>query len=177
MFRHQLEHIIRASASIADGNELIIIGSQSILGSIPDAPAELRVSNEADVYPRNHPDRADLVEGSIGENSVFHETFGYFAQAVSERKAILPAGWKGRLHPVHNENTGGATGWCLDPHDLFVAKLVAGREKDLDYISAAARHGLLELALLLERLASTTLPDETRQLAEHRARRLAGTGQ
>lgn len=59
MRRVDLEHLIRAAASIADDDELIVIGSQSILGRFPDAPAELRVSVEADLYPRHHPDRAD----------------------------------------------------------------------------------------------------------------------
>lgn len=34
----QLEHIIRAAAVIADDDELIIIGSQAILGAYPQAP-------------------------------------------------------------------------------------------------------------------------------------------
>jgi hypothetical protein len=67
MTRSQLEHIIRAAADIADDDEIIVIGSQSILGQYPEAPAALLVSAEADVYPRNKPDRADLVDGSIGE--------------------------------------------------------------------------------------------------------------
>lgn len=48
MKRSELEHVIRASAQIADDDELIIIGSQAILGQFPDAPEELCVSNERD---------------------------------------------------------------------------------------------------------------------------------
>jgi hypothetical protein len=50
MRRRDLEHIIRAAADIADDDEIIVIGSQSILGQHPDAPDELCVSAEADVY-------------------------------------------------------------------------------------------------------------------------------
>src|ERR1700693_1501285 len=57
MKRTELEHIIRASGTIADVDDVIVIGSQAILGQFPDAPAELLISNEADVYPREHPDR------------------------------------------------------------------------------------------------------------------------
>jgi dihydrofolate reductase len=53
MKRSQLEHIIRAAATVADDDELIIIGSQAVLGQFPDAPDELCVSNEADVFPKN----------------------------------------------------------------------------------------------------------------------------
>jgi hypothetical protein len=48
-----LEHIIRAAAVIADDDELIIIGSQAILGAYPRAPEALLVSAEADLYPKN----------------------------------------------------------------------------------------------------------------------------
>ncbi len=57
MRRADLEHIIRASADISDDDEIIVIGSQAILGQHPDAPADLLVSVEADVYPKNHPER------------------------------------------------------------------------------------------------------------------------
>ncbi len=44
MTRSELEHLIRASGAIADDDELIIIGSQSILAQFPEAPATLRIS-------------------------------------------------------------------------------------------------------------------------------------
>ena len=74
--RAQLEHVIRAAATIAGDAEIVVVGSQAILGRYPEAPPELLVSADVDVYPRNHPERADLIEGSIGELSPFHETYG-----------------------------------------------------------------------------------------------------
>ncbi|HLT38981.1 MAG TPA: hypothetical protein VK034_22010, partial [Enhygromyxa sp.] len=112
MTREQLEHIIRACATIAEDDDLVIIGSQSILGQYPNAPDELLVSDEADVYPRNHPERTELIDGSIGELSPFHRTFGYYAQGVGEHTATLPCDWEQRLIPVRNARTRGATGWC-----------------------------------------------------------------
>jgi hypothetical protein len=44
MKRSDLEHILRASKGITGETEFIIIGSQSILASFPDAPRELRQS-------------------------------------------------------------------------------------------------------------------------------------
>jgi hypothetical protein len=41
MTRAQLEHIIRAAAANADVKEVVIIGSQSLLGNFPSLPAEL----------------------------------------------------------------------------------------------------------------------------------------
>jgi hypothetical protein len=53
--REQLEHVIRAAAAIAGDTEIVVIGSQAILGRYPDAPAELLVSADVEVYPRHYP--------------------------------------------------------------------------------------------------------------------------
>lgn len=160
MNREQLEHVIRAAAAIAGDTEIVVIGSQAILGCHPDAPAELLVSADVDIYPRNRPERADLIEGSIGELSPFHETYGYYAQAVGERTAVLPEGWQARLVPI---TTSAGTGLCLEPHDLVISKYVAGREKDREYVRAAVRHRLVDPSLLLERLAQTPIESQQRE--------------
>jgi hypothetical protein len=165
--REQLEHLIRAAAVIAADDEIVVIGSQAILGQFPQAPAPMRVSVEADLYPLNHPERADLIEGSIGELSPFHETFGYYAQGVGEETARLPQGWKERLIVVQNENTRGARGLCLEVHDLLVAKAIAGREKDLSFLSDAAEHQMADVGILLHRLA--TVEDAPEVLKNARA--------
>lgn len=149
MTRAQLVHLIRAAATIANEPEIVIVGSQAVLGQFPDAPAELLVSVEADVYPRHYPERADLIDGSIGELSPFHQTFGYYAHGVGEETAKLPHGWEGRLVPIP---AGDAVGLCLEIHDLVLSKWAAGREKDREFVRAVVRHGLVGSATLLERL-------------------------
>jgi hypothetical protein len=79
MKRSQLEHIIRAAGSIAEDDEIIIIGSASVLAQFPDTPEEVLLSIEADLFPRNKPQMADLIDGTIGELSPFHQAFGYYA--------------------------------------------------------------------------------------------------
>jgi hypothetical protein len=49
--REQLEHLIRASSDITNEYEIMVVGSQSILGPIPNPPIEFKASMEADVYP------------------------------------------------------------------------------------------------------------------------------
>jgi hypothetical protein len=88
----------------------------------------------ADVFPKNDPSKSDVIDGAIGEKSLFDETFGYYAHGVGAETAILPEGAYDRLIPVCNENTRSATGWCLEVHDLAISKLVAGREKDLQFV-------------------------------------------
>jgi hypothetical protein len=65
--RLQLEHIIRAAAGNADTRDIVIVGSQAILGTYPDAPQELTRSLEADVFPKENPRDAILIDGAIGE--------------------------------------------------------------------------------------------------------------
>lgn len=166
MKRADLEHIIRAAASITEDEEIVVLGSQAILGSYPDAPGALLVSDEADVYPKNLPERADLIHGAIAELSPFHDTFGYHAQGVSPETAVLPAGWRERLVPVSTPATRGAIGLCLEVHDLCVAKIVAGRDKDHHFVRVAHEHGLVSSETLLERLASTDLDPVRRERAE-----------
>src|SRR5207249_805484 len=164
MQRPQLEHIIRAAAAITGAQEFIIIGSQAVLGQFPDAPLELLVSIEADVFTLRDPADADLIDGSIGEGSPFHQTFGYYAHGVALETAVLPAGWQARLVPVRNPNTGGGTGLCLEVHDLAVSKLVAGREKDIEFVSGLFRHKLASAESVRARLPDTPLDNRRRQL-------------
>jgi hypothetical protein len=153
MRRAELEHVIRAAAAAAGDDELIVVGSQAILGQFPDAPASMLISREADVYPRNHPERSDEIEGSLGDGSYFDSTFGYYAHAVGPETAKAPSGWEGRLVPIRNENTGGATGWCLEVHDLLLSKCAAGRERDWEFVEEALRHRLADPAELRSRAA------------------------
>jgi len=172
MRRLQLEHIIRAATGITGAKEFVIVGSQSVLGQFPQAPDELLISIEADVFSLRDPADSDLIDGSIGEGSPFHQTFGYYAHGVSQETAILPTGWRERVVPVHNQNTGGGTGLCLEIHDLAVSKLVAGREKDVDFLNGLLRHRLVQVPVIRERLARTPLPADRIQTCLARLDRL-----
>lgn len=79
MRRSELEHLIRAAGRIAGERELVVIGSQAVLGQFPDAPVALLMSMEVDLYPLARPELADKVDGAIGESSRFHQTYGYYA--------------------------------------------------------------------------------------------------
>ena len=172
MQRHQLEHIIRAATGITGAQEFVIVGSQAVLGQFPQAPADLLVSIEADIFSFRDPADSDLIDGSIGEGSPFHQTFGYYAHGVGADTAVLPDGWRQRLVPLRNQNTGGGTGLCLEVHDLAVSKLVAGREKDLAFITGLVRHRLTDANAIQQRLVATPLDPSRRALCEARLKRL-----
>jgi hypothetical protein len=173
MDRAALEHVLRAASAIANEREFIVIGSQAVLGQFPNAPDALRASIEVDIYPRHAPEKSDLIDGAIGELSAFHQMFGYYAHGVDETTATLPAGWKERLVPVHNANTGGATGWCLDVHDLAISKLVAGRERDLDFLQVLVRERMVDAHTVADRLGTLTLPEGRVKTLRERLLRVA----
>lgn len=176
MTRSQLEHILRAAAGITGTTEFVVVGSQAILGRHSDPPPELVVSIEADIFSLHSPEDADLIDGSIGEASPFHRTFGYYAHGVGADTATLPKGWKDRLIPLSTPATAGATGFCLEVHDLAVSKIVVGREKDLLFVAALLKHRLAAASTIESRFLDTPLSGELRSACEGRLKRLVRPG-
>jgi Nucleotidyltransferase of unknown function (DUF6036) len=164
MNRIQLEHIIRAASQISGDTEIVVIGSQAIHAQTAKLPPIAFQSVEADVYPRNHPERADLIDAAIGELSQFHKTHRYYAHGIGPETATLPAGWEQRLIPISGPNTGGATGFCIDVHDLALSKYVAGREGDLAFNRELARHGIVSKRKLTRLVPSLPVDDERKRL-------------
>ncbi len=141
MKREDLEHIIRAAADITNEYEFVVVGSQSILGLIPNPPAVFTMSAEADIYPLDATHKADAIDAAIGEGSRLHETYGYYAQGVGPETACLPAGWESRLQRIQTAGTNGRVGYCLDLVDLFMAKAAPDRDKDRVFCMALIQHG------------------------------------
>lgn len=157
MTRDEFDHAVRAAAAVLGASEVIVIGSQAIHGSLAiELPAEAMRSVEVDVVPMDDEDgwKADLIDGSIGEGSMFHASFGVYAQGVSETTAVVAPGWRDRLVRYESPSTNGVVAWCLELHDLWLAKAVAGRPKDREYCDALLRRGLVDRATLRERLAA-----------------------
>lgn len=169
MNRQELEHLIRAAGSITSCQNIVVLGSQAILAAFPNAPEELLISMEADVYPLDSPELADLIDGSIGEISPFHNTFGYYAHGVGPGTAILPSGWKERLVRVEGPGTSGVVGWCISPPDLAVSKLIAGRDKDIAFVRSMLLHSLVDASTLRE--LAGELPEDQAKLLLARLRK------
>jgi hypothetical protein len=129
MRRDQLEHAIRSACQIIERDEVIVVGSQAILGTFGEdqLPAEATMSLEVDILPISDDEQetiemSDLLEANAGEFSKFEETHGFSIDGVDLSTVSLPEGWRERLTGVQNANTappGGVpqfTGWCLEPH-------------------------------------------------------------
>jgi hypothetical protein len=176
MRRHQLEQAIRTACQIIQRSEVIVVGSQAILGTYDEShlPAAATMSIEVDILPIADTNAetarlADLIEGVAGEFSSFEELPGFSIDGVDLDTAVLPEGWRDRLVKVQNANTAAPagspafTGWCLDNEDLCVAKLIAFREKDLNFTDALLDDRLVDVEESYS--ASEPLPTSTKQQA------------
>jgi hypothetical protein len=155
--REQLAHILRAAAQIADESDVVILGSQSLLGTYSESelPDEVIGSIEADITFLDDPgdEKSDKVEGALGELSQFHQTYSYYAEGVSISTAVLGPGWESRIVVYENESTRPGRGLCLEPHDCVAAKLAAERPKDFEFARALLREQLIDPAVLAQRIA------------------------
>jgi hypothetical protein len=93
MRRDQLEHAIRTACQIIERPEVIVVGSQAILGSFreDELPADATMSVEVDILPiadsNDETARlADLIEGVAGEFSTFEQLHGFSIDGVEERR-------------------------------------------------------------------------------------------
>lgn len=162
MKKRQVDHVLRAAGRIRGEKQFIIIGSQSLHGKHPDLADDIVRSAEVDLIAKEDASRTEWLN-VIGQESNFHEQFGYYADPIDETTAILPKGWKARLIDLPPGDTGGVAGLCLDPHDLAIAKYVAGREKDVVFTRELAARGIVSNDRLLLLLAQTPVSEEIRQ--------------
>ncbi len=146
--------MIAAAATVAGASEVVVIGSQALLATVPVPPEELIVSMEADVFVDGDPAASDQIDGALGDGSPFFEAYGYYAHGVGPETAKAPAGWRDRatrlVLPPRGGIGGPITAICIEPHDLVLAKCAAGRDRDWEYAWAALRAGVVSLPRLLE---------------------------
>lgn len=167
MNRAEFEHIIAAAANVSGEDEFIVIGSQAILGSFAEPPAKLLFSMEVDIFPLANPEKSDEIDGALGDGSPFHATFGFYAHGVGPTTAKPPAGWKERLVRLDIPARVGAqrspVAFCLEPHDLILAKCVAGRERDWQFARDALDGGVVNAETLLSRVDQLPVSVERQQ--------------
>lgn len=158
MNREQLSHCLRAASTVVGEREILVIGSQSVLGTFDESQLPDRVleSMEVDIafFEDSDEQKSDMVDGAIGELSQFHHMNSYYAQGVSVSTAILPRGWESRLIAYPDERSAEpAQALCLDPYDCVVSKLAAYREKDREFADALITHGIINIGALRRRAA------------------------
>ena len=161
MKKQQVDQVLRAAGRITGEKQFIIIGSQLLHGKHPDVADDILRSFEVDLIAKRDASRSEWLN-AIGQDSDFHEQFGYYADPVDENTAVLPKGWKARLVNLPAGDTDGVRGLCLDPHDLAIAKYAAGRDKDLVFTRELATRGLVAHDRFKKLLDETPMSQEAR---------------
>lgn len=164
----ELRHIIRAACELIEEDVVIVGGSQAVIAQFPEGlPKSLLLSREADIAALSDPsdEKALIINGNIGEYTLFHSTHGVYAEGVSRSMFALPDLWMDRAIELDGLAQRKTIGLCPEVHDLAVAKLVAGRGKDVDWIKTLLRSGHLKADLFLERVLEVALTPSRRTLA------------
>lgn len=116
--RDELEHAIRAATEIIQQDSVIVIGSQSILGTWgeDDLPGIATMSDEVDICPVNDDDAeslATLLDSVAGEWSSFHEpTSSIYRGWEGKRLCCRRAGrnvWS--VSPAKTPEEGSGSAW------------------------------------------------------------------
>ena len=166
------EDLLRAARSVAEhfsAERVIIVGSQAILLTWPDAPVVMKITPEIDIYPENNRDweaRNPCFEASeeisvlFGEMSQFHERFGFYLDGVDENTARMPPDWLDHAKTMEIDVYGRtAVVVCPCIEDVIVAKLHRLVEKDVTFIKACAEVRPMDRVQILQRFRATG-PDQ-----------------
>ncbi|MDB6040624.1 MAG: hypothetical protein JWM99_4465 [Verrucomicrobiales bacterium] len=164
MKRDEIELLLREAGKLARETEFFMIGSQAAHAYSENPPAEVLLSQECDIYPKNRPETALFLDVKLGPKSPFATDKGYYADVVTPDLATLPAAWESRVKPLP---LGLVTALCLDINDLLVSKLTAGRLKDMEFAAALLHLGFAEEAALIERIELLDSESDRTQVQGH----------
>jgi hypothetical protein len=148
----QLIEILERLAPLVTGQKLIIVGSQSVHLQVKTPPQVMLSSIEVDVLLRERFDLHDVIEEQFGAESAYHAEHGIYADPLGAGIVTLPPGWEDRLVPIKND-AGSVAWWALEIHDACATKLIAGREKDFEFITALCFADSFSFDTFLERVA------------------------
>ena len=174
MKRPQLVELLQRIRASHSETRLIIAGSQALYGTIRSAPAVVELSIEADLLLIREAFQArSEIEQHFGMNSPFQAEVGFYAHPLGLGTITLVPGWEERLVPFGRDE-GLTNVSALEIHDLAASKLMAGRDKDFEFLRALLEHGLCDFPTLLARFEllrggvyANAVPDRLAKLARH----------
>lgn len=170
--RTQVSHIIRAAAAVANHKRFVLVGTGAVIATASKPlPAAMMMTEEIDLYPEdaaNPDDISDLIDASIGQDSRFHRTFGYYGHGFGATTALMPLDWRERAK-VYAGAGEGVIVTCPDANDIAVAKLCAWRDKDRAWLRSSVQAAVVSLARMRE-LVHREMPAAAPPAAELQSR-------
>lgn len=137
MQRSDLIKLINDFRDVSGDDVPVIVGSQSFHAFTEYMPEIARTSVECDfMLSSSNFSKRPKIDLTLGIQSPYRVANGFFADALGLASVTLPDGWRDRLVPYHDDS-GKVIAMCADRHDIAVSKLIAGREKDLEFLSSA----------------------------------------
>jgi len=142
MTLEQFDHVCRAAAAVADVRKIYVFGANAIIPWLvgvgyPIPLSDLDSSRDVDVTVGDA--KLDLlIDGAIGEFSLFDKTFFVYAHSVDFALFQAPVNWRQRAGK-RTEPASGVDIIVPHPHDLIISKLAVGRPKDFAFAAVIAR--------------------------------------
>lgn len=158
--------LLQAARALCGHREYVLVGSLSVLGmaEVADIPPDMTMSIDADCFTPADPGRLFELQHALGEGSPYHREHGVYLDPVSPQLPTLPEGWQQRLIRLER---GGVAAAFLDPNDAAVSKLARGEPRDLRWVRAGIRAGIVSVPAVRLRMKSTAFLDaEEKQRAQ-----------
>lgn len=157
-----LFQLLQAAHALCGHREYVVVGSLSVLGlaQVTAIPADMTMSIDADCCTLADPGRVFGLQAKLGEGSPYHRSHGIYLDPVSPKLPTLPEGWEQRLIRIQQ---GEVTAAFLDPNDAAVSKLARGEPRDLRWVRAGVKSGIVSLAAVRLRMRSTAFLDTQEQ--------------
>ena len=163
-----IDRVLSAIRDASGLDEFVVVGSLSALGiTSGNLPARMTWSMEVVAYPERDPQRASEFSAQFGEGSTFHQTYGYYFDAISPDLPTLPEGWEQRM--MKQVLPSGVKVKYLDPNDCAVSKYARSEPKDREWIRAGIEAGILSLPTIEYRMRETLFIDDI----EHKKARVS----
>ena len=161
-----INHILRSAAAITRHRTFVIVGSAAVIAGLREnIPLGMTQTAEVDIYAFEAPNVEELsvlIDGSIGQDSQFHSTFGYYADGVSPETSKMPSDWLGRATRYESPESPGVLALVPEENDIALAKLVAWREKDIHWLKDGVAAEVLSLEKMSTRLSLMPAADPHR---------------
>jgi hypothetical protein len=156
-----LKHLATSAAALAPDAKIIVFGSASVFATHPQIGLECELyqqTKDADFIVEPWEDSLCLaVSNAVGKESLFYDHFGYYADIVRPAAFdCFPPDFRERLVPLE----GCPRVFALDPHDMAVAKLFAGRPKDIRLLSFLLSTGRLDEKKVRDLLWATPMEEK-----------------